>query len=99
MKEKYFLKGIFIRILILYNGLWYFCFVLKVVICLIFFFIQINVVVSGVLDRLYSEKDFCVKYDVNRKLWIYLYRSRSEEEFGKVKNIVYGFKILRYLFC
>lgn len=56
---------------------------------MIFFFIQINVVVSGVLDRLYSEKDFCVKYDVNRKLWIYLYRSRSEEEFGKVKYVVY----------
>lgn len=45
---------------------------------------QINVVVSGALDRLHSEKDPCVKYDVNRKLWIYLHRSRSEEEFEKI---------------
>ncbi|WAQ99732.1 NFRKB-like protein [Mya arenaria] len=28
---------------------------------------QINVVVSGALDRLHSEKDPCVRYDVNRK--------------------------------
>lgn len=99
MKEKYFLKGIFIRILTLYNGLWYLCFVLKVVTCMIFSSIQINVVVSGALDRLHSEKDPCVKYDVNRKLWIYLHRSRSEEEFGKAKNIVHGLKTLRYSFC
>jgi len=46
--------------------------------------LQINVVVSGALDRLHSEKDPCVKYDVNRKLWIYLHRSRAEEEFGKL---------------
>nr|XP_048774007.1 nuclear factor related to kappa-B-binding protein-like isoform X2 [Ostrea edulis]XP_056012397.1 nuclear factor related to kappa-B-binding protein-like isoform X2 [Ostrea edulis] len=45
---------------------------------------QINVVVSGALDRLHSEKDPCVKYDVNRKLWIYLHRNRSEEEFEKI---------------
>lgn len=57
---------------------------------MIFCFIQINVVVSGALDRLHSEKDPCVKYDVNRKLWIYLHRSRSEEEFGKAKHIVHG---------
>ncbi|XP_013413602.1 nuclear factor related to kappa-B-binding protein-like [Lingula anatina] len=42
---------------------------------------QVNTVVSGALDRLHYEKDPCVKYDVNRKLWIYLHRSRSEEEF------------------
>ncbi|XP_060084113.1 nuclear factor related to kappa-B-binding protein-like isoform X2 [Ylistrum balloti] len=45
---------------------------------------QINVVVSGALDRLHSEKDPCVKYDVNRKLWIYLHRSRAEEEFERI---------------
>ncbi|KAL5011494.1 hypothetical protein ScPMuIL_010045 [Solemya velum] len=45
---------------------------------------QINVVVSGALDRLHSEKDPCVKYDVNRKLWIYLHRNRSEEEFERI---------------
>lgn len=44
---------------------------------------QINTVVSGALDRLHYEKDPCVKYDVNRKLWIYLHRNRSEEDFGQ----------------
>ncbi|KAH8024585.1 hypothetical protein HPB51_025570 [Rhipicephalus microplus] len=42
----------------------------------------IHTVVSGALDRLHYEKDPCVKYDVNRKLWIYLHRCRTEEEFG-----------------
>lgn len=41
-----------------------------------------NTVVSGALDRLHYEKDPCVKYDIGRKLWIYLHRSRSQEEFG-----------------
>lgn len=45
---------------------------------------QIHTVVSGALDRLHYEKDPCVKYDVNRKLWIYLHRSRTEEEFEKI---------------
>ena len=36
----------------------------------------------GALDRLHYEKDPCVKYDIGRKLWIYLHRDRSEEEFG-----------------
>lgn len=39
--------------------------------------------VSGALDRLHYEKDPCVKYDIGRKLWIYLHRSRSQEEFGE----------------
>ncbi|XP_048471337.1 nuclear factor related to kappa-B-binding protein [Rhincodon typus] len=42
---------------------------------------QINTVVSGALDRLHYEKDPCVKYDIGRKLWIYLHRNRTEEEF------------------
>ncbi|XP_032658246.1 nuclear factor related to kappa-B-binding protein isoform X2 [Chelonoidis abingdonii] len=42
---------------------------------------QVNTVVSGALDRLHYEKDPCVKYDIGRKLWIYLHRDRSEEEF------------------
>lgn len=45
--------------------------------------LQVNTVVSGALDRLHYEKDPCVKYDIGRKLWIYLHRDRSEEEFGK----------------
>uniref|UniRef100_A0A8D3AJL9 Nuclear factor related to kappa-B-binding protein n=1 Tax=Scophthalmus maximus TaxID=52904 RepID=A0A8D3AJL9_SCOMX len=44
---------------------------------------QVNTVVSGALDRLHYEKDPCVKYDIGRKLWIYLHRLRSQEEFGK----------------
>ncbi|KAL5011252.1 hypothetical protein ScPMuIL_011665 [Solemya velum] len=35
----------------------------------------------GVSD---AQKDPCVKYDVNRKLWIYLHRNRSEEEFERI---------------
>lgn len=42
--------------------------------------------VSGALDRLHYERDPCVKYDSNRKVWIYLHRSRSEEEFGKIST-------------
>lgn len=45
--------------------------------------LQINTVVSGALDRLHYEKDPCVKYEVNRKLWVYLHRNRTEEEFGE----------------
>lgn len=45
---------------------------------------QIHTVVSGALDRLHYERDPCVKYDSNRKVWIYLHRSRSEEEFEKI---------------
>ncbi|XP_048418344.1 nuclear factor related to kappa-B-binding protein isoform X4 [Stegostoma tigrinum] len=45
---------------------------------------QINTVVSGALDRLHYEKDPCVKYDIGRKLWIYLHRNRTEEEFERI---------------
>ncbi|XP_071625049.1 nuclear factor related to kappa-B-binding protein isoform X3 [Heliangelus exortis] len=45
---------------------------------------QVNTVVSGALDRLHYEKDPCVKYDIGRKLWIYLHRGRSEEEFERI---------------
>lgn len=50
--------------------------------------LQVNTVVSGALDRLHYEKDPCVKYDIGRKLWIYLHRDRSEEEFGKPGLVV-----------
>uniref|UniRef100_A0A8C7PYB0 Nuclear factor related to kappaB binding protein n=1 Tax=Oncorhynchus mykiss TaxID=8022 RepID=A0A8C7PYB0_ONCMY len=42
---------------------------------------QVNMVVSGALDRLHYEKDPCVKYDIVRKLWNYLHRDRGQEEF------------------
>jgi len=38
---------------------------------------QINNIVSGALDRLHYEKDPCVKYDLQKKLWIYLHKSRT----------------------
>ena len=38
---------------------------------------QINGIVSGALDRLHYEKDPCVRYDLHRKLWIYLHRNRT----------------------
>uniref|UniRef100_H0YQI1 Nuclear factor related to kappa-B-binding protein n=1 Tax=Taeniopygia guttata TaxID=59729 RepID=H0YQI1_TAEGU len=47
---------------------------------------QVNTVVSGALDRLHYEKDPCVKYDIGRKLWIYLHRDRSEEEFERIHH-------------
>uniref|UniRef100_A0A8C7L9F1 Nuclear factor related to kappaB binding protein n=1 Tax=Oncorhynchus kisutch TaxID=8019 RepID=A0A8C7L9F1_ONCKI len=45
---------------------------------------QVNMVVSGALDRLHCEKDPCVKYDIVRKLWYYLHRDRGQEEFEKI---------------
>ena len=44
---------------------------------------QLNNAVSGALDRLHYEKDPCVRYDSARKVWIYLHRGRSEEDFGE----------------
>lgn len=52
------------------------------------FLVKVNTVVSGALDRLHYEKDPCVKYDIGRKLWIYLHRSRSQEEFGKQETLL-----------
>lgn len=42
---------------------------------------QVNQVVSGALDRLHYERDPCVQYDSERKLWVYLHRDREEEDF------------------
>lgn len=50
----------------------------------LYYMFKIHTVVSGALDRLHYERDPCVKYDSNRKVWIYLHRNRSEEEFGKI---------------
>ncbi|ESQ37427.1 hypothetical protein EUTSA_v10002373mg [Eutrema salsugineum] len=43
--------------------------------------IQVNQVVSGALDRLHYERDPCVLFDADRKLWVYLHRDREEEDF------------------
>ncbi|XP_072996535.1 uncharacterized protein [Typha latifolia] len=42
---------------------------------------QVNQVVSGALDRLHYERDPCVQFDADRKLWVYLHRDREEEDF------------------
>lgn len=42
---------------------------------------KINQVVSGALDRLHYERDPCVLFDQERKLWVYLHREREEEDF------------------
>lgn len=38
---------------------------------------QINSVVSGALDRLHYETDPCVRYDSEKRLWIYLHKNRT----------------------
>lgn len=42
---------------------------------------QLNQVVSGALDRLHYDVDPCVRYDSERKLWIYLHGARAEAEY------------------
>ncbi|KAJ7536707.1 hypothetical protein O6H91_12G078500 [Diphasiastrum complanatum] len=42
---------------------------------------QVNQVVSGALDRLHYERDPCVRFDGERKLWMYLHSDRHEEDF------------------
>ncbi|CAL9044027.1 unnamed protein product, partial [Musa banksii] len=42
---------------------------------------QVNQVVSGALDRLHYERDPCVQFDSERKLWVYLHKDREEEDF------------------
>lgn len=42
---------------------------------------QVNQIVSGALDRLHYERDKCVQFDGERKLWVYLHREREEEDF------------------
>ena len=37
----------------------------------------LNTVISGALDRLHYEDDSCVKYDADRKLWIYMHAKRT----------------------
>ena len=45
---------------------------------------QINTIVSGALDRLHYEKDPSVKYDVQKKLWIYLHGNWNLDYHGKL---------------
>ncbi|XP_003386786.1 PREDICTED: nuclear factor related to kappa-B-binding protein-like [Amphimedon queenslandica] len=45
---------------------------------------QLNNAVSGALDRLHYEKDPCVRYISSKKIWLYLHRNRTEEEFEHI---------------
>ncbi|XP_044747867.1 nuclear factor related to kappa-B-binding protein isoform X2 [Coccinella septempunctata] len=47
----------------------------------------LQTVVSGALDRMHTQFDPCVKYDTKRKIWIYLHRNRSEEDFEKIHHL------------
>ena len=51
--------------------------------------LQLNNAVSGALDRLHYEKDPCVRYDAPRKVWIYLHRGRTEDDFGTCVPTLY----------
>uniref|UniRef100_A0A7N0RA93 DEUBAD domain-containing protein n=1 Tax=Kalanchoe fedtschenkoi TaxID=63787 RepID=A0A7N0RA93_KALFE len=42
---------------------------------------QLNQIVSGALDRLHYEHDPCVHFHNDRKIWVYLHRERTEEDF------------------
>jgi nuclear factor related to kappa-B-binding protein len=43
---------------------------------------QISTVASGALDRLQSEPDPSVRFDAERKLWIYLHGNRTAADFA-----------------
>uniref|UniRef100_A0A182MUG8 Uncharacterized protein n=1 Tax=Anopheles culicifacies TaxID=139723 RepID=A0A182MUG8_9DIPT len=51
----------------------------------------LQTIVSGALDRMHTERDPCVKYDAKRKIWIYLHRNRTEEEFERLHMQYQGF--------
>lgn len=50
----------------------------------------ISSVVSGALDKLHCEHDPCVRFDTQRKLWIYLHKGRTAEEFGRLLLILFN---------
>lgn len=50
----------------------------------------LQTIVSGALDRMHTEHDPCVRYDPKRKIWIYLHRNRTEEEFERLHQQYQG---------
>lgn len=42
---------------------------------------KLNSVVSNALDRLHSSNDPPVRYDQDQKLWIYLHRLRTVDDY------------------
>ncbi|XP_076257336.1 uncharacterized protein LOC143194432 [Rhynchophorus ferrugineus] len=47
-------------------------------------------VVSGALDRMHTQWDPCVKYDQKKKIWIYLHRHRTEDDFERIHQHYQG---------
>ena len=45
---------------------------------------SLTTVVSGALDRLQNDVDAPVRYDSNRKTWIYLHRAKSLEQLNSL---------------
>ena len=39
---------------------------------------KLSNILSGALDRLHYEDDPCVKYDNEKKLWLYLHQNRED---------------------
>lgn len=52
-------------------------------------------VVSGALDRMHTQWDPCVKYDQKRKIWIYLHRNRTEEDFERIHQQYQGERLIK----
>ncbi|XP_050315502.1 nuclear factor related to kappa-B-binding protein [Anthonomus grandis grandis] len=52
-------------------------------------------VVSGALDRMHTQWDPCVKYDQKRKIWIYLHRHRTEDDFERIHQHYQGIQKVR----
>lgn len=50
----------------------------------------LQTIVSGALDRMHTEYDPCVRYDTKRKIWIYLHRNRTEQEFEMLHHQYQG---------
>lgn len=47
---------------------------------------QVNQIVSGALDRLHYERDPCVRFDGDRKLWVYLHTEREDDGTSSTKR-------------
>lgn len=56
---------------------------------------MLSSVVSGALDKLHYEHDPSVKYDSKRKIWVYLHRGRSVEEFERLHALGANVKVSR----
>ncbi|KJE93477.1 hypothetical protein CAOG_04264 [Capsaspora owczarzaki ATCC 30864] len=48
---------------------------------------QVYQMVSSALDRLRWEPDPCIRFDNDRKIWVYLHRGRTEEDFEKLHEM------------